>query len=61
MSLIDDVDGLQSIYINRATGNGNDDDERYYPIIRKRVLDDTRADQAVPTHRPSSVPLDRSR
>lgn len=28
MALIDDIDGLQSIYINRATGNGNDDDER---------------------------------
>lgn len=36
MSLIDDVDALQSIYINRATGNGSNDDERDYPIYRNR-------------------------
>lgn len=34
MSLIDDVEGLQSVYINRTTGNGNDDDERDYPLYR---------------------------
>lgn len=48
MSLIDDVDELQSIYINRSTGNGNDDDERCYPLIRQRVLDDTRAASLAP-------------
>lgn len=48
MSLIDDVDALQSIYINRATGNGNNDDERDYPLYRQSVLDDPRAASLLP-------------
>ena len=48
MSLMDDVDALQSIYINRATGNGNNDDERDYPLYRKSVLDDPHAASLVP-------------
>jgi hypothetical protein len=48
MALIDDVDSLQSIYINRATGNGNDDDERDYPLYRQSVLDDPRVALLVP-------------
>lgn len=39
MAIIDDVDRLQSIYINRATGIGNDDDERDYALYRQSVLD----------------------
>lgn len=48
MSLIDDVDSLQAIYINRATGNGNNDDERDYPLYRQSVLDDPRVASLVP-------------
>jgi len=48
VSLMDDVDALQSIYINRATGNGNNDDERDYPLYRKSVLDDPHAASLVP-------------
>lgn len=48
MSLIDDVDALQSIFINRATGNGNNDDERDYQLYRQGVLDDPRAASLVP-------------
>lgn len=49
MSLIDDVDALQSIYINRATGNGNNDDERDYPLYRQSILDDPHAASLVPS------------
>lgn len=48
MSLIDDVDALQAIYINRATGHGNTDDERDYPLYRQSMLDDARAVAFVP-------------
>lgn len=48
MALIDDVEGLQSIYINRATGNGNDDDERDFPLYRQSVLNDPRVASLVP-------------
>lgn len=48
MSLIDDVDALQSIYINRATGNGNNDDERDFPLYRQSVLDDTHSASFIP-------------
>ncbi|WP_313450987.1 abortive infection family protein [Pseudomonas rhodesiae] len=48
MPLIDDVDGLQSIFVNRATGNGNDDDERDYPLYRQSVLNDPAAAALVP-------------
>jgi hypothetical protein len=48
MALIDDVDSLQSIYINRATGNGNDDDERDYPLYRQSVVDNPRIASLVP-------------
>lgn len=48
MALIDDVDGLQSIYINRATGNGSDDDERDYPLCRQKILEDPRVASLVP-------------
>jgi hypothetical protein len=48
MALIDDVDSLQSIYINRATGKGNDDDERDYLLYRQSVLDDPRMASLVP-------------
>lgn len=48
MSLIDDVDALQAIYINRATGNDTNVDERDYPLYRQSVLDDARATSLVP-------------
>ncbi len=38
MALIDDVDRLQSIYLNRATGIGNDDDERDYLYTGRAFL-----------------------
>ena len=56
MALIDDVEGLQSIYINRATGNGNDDDERDYPLYRQSVLDDPRVASLVPAWLRSHLP-----
>jgi len=48
VSLIDDVDALQAIYVNRATGLGNNDDERDYPLYRQSILDDPRAASLAP-------------
>ncbi len=59
MALIDDVEGLQSIYINRATGNGNDDDERAYHLYRQSVLDDPRVAALVPAWVPRYRNLDQ--
>jgi len=39
VSFIDDVEALQSIYINRATGKGDNEDERDFSLYRQSVLD----------------------